>query len=474
MADDLLGGLAAIVGPGGVVTDGDRSRFLNDWRDKVHGDAVAVVLPRSTEEVAAVVRLAASQSVPVVPQGGNTSMCFGSVPHAGDRSIVLSLSRMNAIRELDREGSAVVAEAGTVLATLHEAAESVGRQFPLHLGAEGTAQVGGLISSNAGGTGALRYGPMRDLVFGLEVVLPNGTVLSDLSALRKDNRGYNLNHLFIGAEGTLGVVTAAALKLHPALHADADAFVSVASPAMALELLARMQDRFDTAVQAFELLSGSQIRIVEDMLPAVRSPLATLPDWAVVIHLGDPDHQAGLRERLEDFLSGELSSGRVLDGVVARSTAQAREFWKLRHSVTEANLKAGFGTTLDASVRVSAVPAFLEAASAALVEAFPDAIPVVVSHLGDGNVHFIAMFLYDRDGPERDPAKTADDVQVLINDIALAHGGSFSAEHGIGRKLVGELKRLSDPNRYDLMLQIKHLLDPAGIMNPGVLFPPGS
>lgn len=471
MADDVLSRLAGIVGPKGLITEGDRSRFLIDWRDKVHGDARAVVMPRSTEEVAGVVKLAASENIPIVPQGGNTSMSYGSVPHAGERGIVVNLSRMNAIRELDREGSAAVAEAGTVLATLHEAAESVGRQFSLHLGAEGSAQIGGLISSNAGGTGALRYGPMRDLVFGLEVVLPDGTVLSDLNALRKDNRGYNLNHLFIGAEGTLGVVTAAALKLHPALRAEADAFVSVKGPDMALELLARMQDRFDTAVQAFELLSGSQVRIVEEMLPGTTSPLDGAPDWVVIIHLGDPDPEADLRPRLEAFLESELTEGRVLDGVVAQNSTQAGQFWKLRHSVTEANLKSGMGVTLDVSVRVSAVPAFLAKASDALDREFPDAETVVVSHLGDGNIHFIAMFLFDREGPQRDPAETLDAVQLVINDIAVAHGGSFSAEHGIGRKLVGEMKRLTQPERYDLMIRMKRMIDPQGIMNPGVLFP---
>ncbi len=473
MADKLLEKLASIVGPKGLVSEGDRSRFLVDWRDWVHGDARAIVLPRTTEEVAAVVSLAAAETVPIVPQGGNTSMCYGSVPHAGDRGIVLSLSRMDRIRELDREGSAAIVEAGVVLANLHEAAATIGRQFPLHLGAEGTAEIGGLVSSNAGGTGALRFGPMRDLVFGLEVVLPNGQVLSDLNALRKDNRGYNLNHLFIGAEGTLGVVTAAALKLHPLLNADADAFVAVASPKHALDLLARTQERFDTAVQAFELLSGSEIKLVEDMLPGMRSPLSEMPAWAVIIHLGDTDSEAPLRERLETLLGEELTAGRVIDAVVAQSSAQAQTFWKLRHSVTEANLKAGMGTTLDASVRVSAVPAFIEDASRVLVAAFPDALPVVVSHLGDGNVHFIAMFRFDRDGPERDPKETAAAVQLLIHDVIVAHGGSFSAEHGIGRKLVRELKRLSEPTRYDLMLDIKRLLDPHNIMNPNVLFEAG-
>jgi FAD/FMN-containing dehydrogenase len=313
---------------------------------------------------------------------------------------------------------------------------------------------------------------MRDLVLGLEVVLPNGSVLRDLNALRKDNRGYNLNHLFIGAEGTLGIVTAAALKLFPALRSDADAFVAVRHPQQALGLLARLQDRFDTAIQAFELLSGSEIEIVESMLPAVRSPLAERPDWAVIIHLGSPDPDARLGDDLEDYLAARLSDGTLADAVVARSSAQAQQFWRLRHSVTEANLKAGIGVTLDVSVRVSAVPGFIEDATQALARDYPDAVPLVVSHLGDGNVHYIAMFLHGR-GPERDPKETADGVQRLINDVAVRHGGSYSAEHGIGRKLVGELGRLTDPARLELMLGIKKLLDPAGLMNPGVLFAAG-
>lgn len=473
MSDDLIAKLTAILGPKGVLTEGDLGRYLTDWRDAVHGAARAVVLPRTTSEVAQVLALASETGLPVVPQGGNTSMVFGSVPHAGEQGLVLSLARMNAIREMDRSGSVAVVEAGCVLAALHDATGATDRQFPLHLGAEGTAQIGGLISSNAGGTGALRYGPMRDLVLGVEAVLPDGRILSDLSGLRKDNRGYNLNHLFIGAEGTLGVVTAAALKLHPVLRAEAHAFLGLASPAAALDLLGRMQDRFDTALQAFELLSGSQLRLVADMLPQVPQPFASLPDWAVIVHLGAPDAQAGLQARLEDCLGAEHEAGRLNDAVIAQNAAQADAFWQLRHSVTEANLKAGFGTTLDASVRVSRVPAFLDDATDALARAFPDAEPVVVSHMGDGNVHFIAMFRFDRDGPDRDAKQTAEEVQTLVNGIALQHGGSFSAEHGIGRKLTGELQRLTDPVRYEMMQAIKRQVDPAGIMNPGVLFPAG-
>lgn len=471
MPDDLIAKLTDVLGPKGILTDGDLGRYLNDWRGAIHGTARAVVLPRSTAEVAKVVAIASGLGVPIVPQGGNTCMVYGSVPHAGDQGIVLNLARMNAIRELDREGSVALVEAGCVLSNLHAAATGIDRQFSLHLGAEGTAQIGGLISSNAGGTGALRYGPMRDMVLGVEVVLPNGEILCDLSALRKDNRGYNLNHLFVGAEGTLGVVTAAALKLHPMMRADAHAFVSVADPTAALALLGRMQDRFDTALQAFELLSGSQIKLVEDMIPTAPSPFGRRPDWAILIQLGAPDFDTDLHGRLESTLSDELEAGRLLDAVLAQNDTQAQSFWKLRHSVTEANLKAGFGTTLDASVRVSAVPAFIADAQQVLADAYPDAEMVIVSHMGDGNVHFIAMFRHDRDGPARDPKATAEAVQTLINGVALEHGGSFSAEHGIGRKLASELQRLTDPTRYAMMLAIKQQFDPMGIMNPGVLFP---
>lgn len=472
MSDALTDKLSAIVGRNGVVADGERSKYLTDARDWVHGDARAVVLPKSTDEVAAVVRLAAAEGIKIVPQGGNTSMCYGSVPHVGEAGIVINLSRMNAIREIDREGSVAVVDAGCILATLHAAAAEVDRSFPMHLGSEGSAQIGGLIAANAGGTGAVRYGPMRDLVFGVEVVLANGEVISDLSALRKDNRGYNLNHLFIGAEGTLGIVTGAALKLHPVMRADAAAFVSVESPAAALNLLGRVQEQFATAVNAFELLSGNQIALCEEFMEGVTSPFTEgLPEWAILIELADPDPAAPLRERLEEFLGSELEAERILDAVVAQSGKQAESFWSLRHAVTEANMRAGFGATLDASVRVSMVPAFLAKATEALATHFPDAMPVVVSHLGDGNVHFIALFRFDREGPDRDPKKTAEAVLQLGNRVAVEMGGSFSAEHGIGRKLTGELQRLTAPERYEAMLAIKRLFDPGNLMNPGVLFP---
>lgn len=470
---DLKGALLEIVGSTGVLADGDRSGYFVDARNWLTGSALVVVLPRSTEEVSQVVRLAAAQGLKVIPQGGNTSMSFGSTPMAPENGILLNLSRMNAIREMDREGATAIVEAGCILATLHAAAEEVDRSFPLRLGSEGSAQIGGLVAANAGGTSAVRYGVMRDLVLGLEVVLPNGDVVSDLAGLRKDNRGYDLNHLFVGAEGTLGIVTAAALKLYPVNRSSAAALVAVESPATAVDLLGRVQDAFGTSVQAFELLSGNQVALCEEFA-GVPCPFDALPDWAVLIEVADPDPKAPLYDRLEALLAEAFEAGLLTDALVAQNMAQSETFWHLRHAVTEANVRAGYSTTTDASVRIRAVPGYIEEASAVLRERFPEAMPMVVAHLGDGNVHFIAQFRSDRLRDGFDTKKTAGAVQSVMNEIVVKHGGSFSAEHGIGRKLTGELARLSDPVRYAALLAIKRTFDPANMMNPGVLFPEGA
>ena len=467
---DLIGSLQKIVGLTGVISEGDRSAYFVDARNWMTGSALVVVLPRSTDEVSQVVRLAAEQGLKVMPQGGNTSMSFGSTPMAPEDGILINLSRMNALREMDREGSTAIVEAGCILASLHAAAEEVDRSFPLRLGSEGSAQIGGLIAANAGGTSAVRYGVMRDLVLGVEVVLPNGDVVSDLAGLRKDNRGYDLNHLFVGAEGTLGIVTAAALKLYPVNRVSAAALVAVETPSVALELLGRVQDAFGTSVQAFELLSGNQIELCEEFAD-VPCPFEALPDWAVLIEVADPDPEAPLYDRLETLLGEAFEAGLLVDALVAQNMAQSEKFWLLRHAVTEANVRAGYSTTTDASVRIRAVPGYIEEASAVLTEKFPEAMPMVVAHLGDGNVHFIAQFRTDRMPEGFDTKKTATAVQSVMNEIVVKHGGSFSAEHGIGRKLTGELARLSDPVRYAALLAIKRAFDPANMMNPGVLFP---
>lgn len=471
----MLDRLRDIVGDKGLIADpGEMAPWLTDWRERRQGRALCVVAPASTAEVAAVMRLCAAEGQPVFPVGGNTGLCFGAVPESGraDRpGIVLSLRRMNKIRAIDRAGNVATVDAGVVLGDLHAAAANAGRQFPLHLGSEGSAQIGGLISTNAGGTGVVRYGPMRDLVAGIEVVLADGRVLNDLAALRKDNTGYMLRHLFIGAEGTLGVITGAALRLHPQTPNTAHAWVSVADPAAAVALLAAMQDRAGSAIQAFELVSASQFELVVRHVERIRIPFEAIPAWSVLIELGSEDASTGLGAILEEVLGDCLEKGTVLDAVVAASQQQADEFWHVRHSVSEANKKEGVGVVHDVAVRSSDVAGFIAAADVVSAARYPQAVPQVVCHLGDGNVHYILMFQRAFWASLPDTEAFALEVEQAVHDVAARFSGTFSAEHGVGRKLTQELERLADPLRYELMMRVKALFDPHELMNPGVLLP---
>jgi FAD/FMN-containing dehydrogenase len=459
--------------PAGAVqtAEADIAPFCTDWRGRVSGRPAAVVLPASTAEVALVVGSCAAHGHSVFPQGGNTGLCYGAVPEGDGSGVVIALGRMSQIRNVDRAGNSLICDAGVVLARVHEAAAEVGRQFPLHLGSEGSAQIGGLISTNAGGTGVLRYGSMRDLVLGLEVVLADGRIWSGLSTLRKDNTGYDLKHLFIGAEGTLGVVTAAALRLHPAMRARADAWVAVSEPRHALDLLGRFQDRFDARIQAFEMLSRPEVEIALASVPGNRIPLSAVPPWSVLVELGDTDAEAPLTAHLEATLTAAIEAGVADDAVVAQSQAQAASFWRLRHTLSEANKRHGISHSHDVSVPINAVPAFIAEADRMLAERFPTAVPLVVCHLGDGNVHYLTMFTHDQWAAVSDQAGAIDALQTAIHDIASRLGGSFSAEHGIGRKLVGELERLTDPIELELLGTLKRSLDPSGRLNPGVILP---
>lgn len=472
----MLEALRGIVGDKGLVTDPvEMEPWLIDWRQRRRGHALAVVQPASTAEVSAVVALCAAQGQPIFPAGGNTGLCFGAVPES-DRAdkpgIVLSLRRMNRIRAIDRATGVATVDAGVVLGDLHNAATEAGRQFPLHLGSEGSAQIGGLISTNAGGTGVVRYGPMRDLVAGLEVVLADGRVLTDLAALRKDNTGYMLRHLFIGAEGTLGIITGAALRLHPQTPNTAHAWVATADPAAAVALLAALQDRAGSYVQAFELVSASQFELVRRHAERVRFPFAEIPAWSVLIELGSEDATTALSAILEEVVGAALEGGEVIDAVIATSEQQAAEFWHIRHSVSEANKKEGISITHDVAVRSSDVAPFIAAADEVAAARFPQALTEVVCHLGDGNVHYILMFQRDFWARLPDEDAFALEVERAIHDVAARFGGTFSAEHGVGRKLTEELERLADPLRYELMTKVKALFDPQNLINPGVLLAP--
>lgn len=472
----MLEALRGIVGDKGLVTDPvEMEPWLIDWRQRRRGHALAVVQPASTAEISAVVALCAAQGQPIFPAGGNTGLCFGAVPES-DRAdkpgIVLSLRRMNRIRAIDRATGVATVDAGVVLGDLHNAATEAGRQFPLHLGSEGSAQIGGLISTNAGGTGVVRYGPMRDLVAGLEVVLADGRVLTDLAALRKDNTGYMLRHLFIGAEGTLGIITGAALRLHPQTPNTAHAWVATADPAAAAALLAALQDRAGSYVQAFELVSASQFELVRRHAERVRFPFAEIPAWSVLIELGSEDATTALSALLEEVVGAALEGGEVIDAVIATSEQQAAEFWHIRHSVSEANKKEGISITHDVAVRSSDVAPFIAAADEVAAARFPQALTEVVCHLGDGNVHYILMFQRDFWARLPDEDAFALEVERAIHDVAARFGGTFSAEHGVGRKLTEELERLADPLRYELMTKVKALFDPQNLINPGVLLAP--
>lgn len=470
MTSRLLERLSSIVGPQGLIQSAfDMEPYLEDWRGEEKGAAHCVVLPRNTAEVSSVIKLANDLRVPIYTQGGNTGLCYGAVPAKTGDCIVLALARMKNIRSVDRAANCIVVEAGTVLEAVHNAARDIGKNFPMHLGSEGTAQIGGLIATNAGGTNALRYGTMRDLVFGLEFVLPDGRVICDLEPLRKNNIGYDLKQLQIGGEGTLGVITAASLKLFPALKSDAHAWLSFDDPAEAVALFSKLQDQFDTSIIACELLSQSQVDLVLKHIPRTRIPFEKTPAWTVMIELGAPNPATDLKSDLEEFLASQSLECCLLDAVVAQNSGQAEDFWRVRHSVSEANKMEGRGHTHDIAVSVTQVPHFLKAGEAILADYFPQSSQVITCHLGDGNIHYIAMFSNrDWDGIADKPG-IVEDLQTQIHDLARASGGTFSAEHGIGRKLKSELIRLTDPSRYEILCKIKSAIDPNNILNPGIL-----
>ena len=465
--EQLIATLAARFGARAVVTDPDLiAPWQSDWRGRYHGRAAAMLMPSDTAEVAAMVALAHEARVPLVPQGGNTGMAGGATPGADGGSLILSLRRMACIRRLDADANLAVAEAGVVLADLHDAAAGIGRRFPLTLGARGSATIGGLVSTNAGGTQVLRFGTMRALVAGVEAVLPDGSVHDGLAALKKDNRGYDLKELLVGAEGTLGVVTAAALKLVPAVAARGVAWVGVAHPADALALLRRMEAATDR-IESFEILPQSCLDAVLAHLPAARAPLSGAHPWHVLIEATAPsiaDEAPGAL--LERLLAPALEAGLVADAVIAASEAQAEAFWTLRDSISAAERAQGPALQHDISVPVEAMPAFMVEAAVACEARFPGVHASGFGHLGDGNVHFHVRAPAGVDGDAWYAAETAR-VTPFVHDLVVAAGGSISAEHGIGQMKRDELARLSSPARMAALRAIKSALDPAGIMNPG-------
>ncbi len=468
----LLDDLARIVGETGVLSEArELAPFVTDARGRYTGTALCVVRPRSVEEVAAVVACCMEQSVPIQPQGGNTSLCGGSVPLAGGRGVILSLSRMRRIREIDAANNSITVEAGCVLAEVQRAAVDAGRFYPVSLGAEGSCQIGGNIATNAGGTGVLRYGNTRENVLGLEVVLPNASVWNGLRALRKNNTGFDLKHLFIGSEGLLGIITAATLKLHPLNTHHVAAWLAPVSIDAAVEALALFQSSLGPQLTAFEVMNAAQLRTTLKHLSGRKSPLHPDHPWHVLAELGATADEAGLRASLENLLQTAISGGLLADAAVAGSDAQRAALWTIRHSVTEAIGKAGRGIAHDIAVPVSKIPEFVRRVSPALEQRFAGIQIIVVGHLGDGNLHFVPLFTHDTWNAFPDPQSVIDEVHRLTYGVAAELGGTFSAEHGIGQYLVAEMRQYKSEVELSLMRAVKQALDPRGLFNPAKVIP---
>jgi len=458
--------LVSLLGPDCVRTDsGEIAPLLVDHRRLYHGSAAALLLPRSVAQVAAALAFCNSHRIGVVPQGGNTGYCGGATPDASGHQVILSLSRLNRVRELDALNYSLTAEAGCLLAEVQRAALRAERFFPLSLGSEGSCQIGGNLSTNAGGTSVLRYGMMRELVLGLEVVLADGRVLNTLTGLRKDNTGYDVKSLFLGAEGTLGVITAATLKLFPAIRSVATAFVAVSDVQAAVELLSQLRGLSGDRVSSFELIPRLAVDLtVQHIRPAV-DPLPGPHDWYVLCELTSPRAEEPLDAILEEVLAQAHAAGLVQDAAIAQSGREADSFWFLRENIPRAQRQDGESLKHDISVPVGALPQFVQQASAWLDTHVPEGRLVAYGHVGDGNLHF--NLNQQPQVPAAAFLARAEEVKRAIHDLVQAFGGSFSAEHGIGQLKVAELERYAPPVELALMRAIKHAFDPNGIMNPG-------
>ncbi len=441
------------------------ARYVTDHRDLYHGRCEAVVRPVSREEVAAVVRLCAGAKISIVPQGGNTGLVGASVPLEEGGGIVLSLSRMDRVREIDPLNNTLTAEAGCILADLQGAAKDADRLFPLSLGAEGSCTIGGNLSTNAGGVGVFKYGNTRELALGLEVVLPDGTLWEGLRGLRKDNTGYDLKHLFIGAEGTLGVITAAVLKLFPRPREVETAFVALPRLEDAMKLLADARAVSGDAVTAFELIPGIGTDLARKHFPDFSQPLQTRAPWYLLMELSSGQTGGGLRQCLEEFLASGHEAGTLADAVIASSEAQAGRLWRLREILPEAQKREGGSVKHDVSVPVSRVADFIRRATAMVEKEMQGVRVFAFGHIGDGNVHFN---LTQPDGMEKSAFLSHQTrFSRMVHDLVVEMEGSFSAEHGIGRLKREELRRYRSEAELELMRKVKNALDPDNIMNPG-------
>ncbi|MGB0128170.1 MAG: FAD-binding oxidoreductase, partial [Rhodocyclaceae bacterium] len=454
MADPIVDRLRDLLGDTAVVADAEgMAAHLGDWRGRYRGAARCVVKPATTDQVAAAVALLAGAGIPIVPQGGNTSLCGGATPDGTGSAVLINLSRMDRIRDVDVANNTITVEAGCLLQRVQEVAVAAGRLFPLSLAAEGSTQIGGNLSTNAGGVHVLRYGTMRDLTLGLEVVLPDGRVWDGLRGLRKDNSGYDLKHLFIGAEGTLGIVTAAVLKLFPLPVSSAVAWVALPSVQAAVDLLGAMRGRFGERITAFELVGLSALQVAIRNIPDARAPLALTAPWYALIDVAETVPGLGLEGLLDAALTAELAGGHILDAVIAHNLTQAEDFWRLRENMSEAQRIEGPSIKHDIAVPVSRIPAFIERADSALAERFPALKVVAFGHVGDGNLHY-NLYQPGEKSADRLFGQTAA-VGSVVYDIVDELSGSISAEHGLGQLKRDEILRHKSDVEMDLMRRVK-------------------
>ena len=447
-----------------LTSDGDCAPFLIDWRKTWRGTAIAVAQPDSVDDVAKLVRWCAENEVRVVPQGGNTGQSGGSVPPATGQNLVVSLTRLNAVRRIDLANNTVTVDAGCVLQSVQALADAHDRYFPLSLGAQGSCTIGGNLATNAGGSAVLRYGNMRDLCLGIEVVTAQGDIWNGLKALRKDNSGYDLRDLFIGSEGTLGVITGAVLKLFPKPAARVTAFIAVATPADAMHLFETARAKFDTALSAFELMSDTCLELVIKHVPGARAPLAERSGWYLLAEFSDPRSEDDCRSNLQSWLEDGLAAGLISDAVIAESHAQSAALWSLRESISPAQASEGKAIKHDIAVPVSEIAAFIAEGLAAATAQFPGIRPVIFGHLGDGNIHY--NFSAQAGADQNAFLALAPRLNAMIHDLVRAHGGTISAEHGLGVLRRDEAHAYRSPVEQRLMAAIKSALDPHGMMNP--------
>lgn len=462
----VIESLKQVVGAQGWSTDeAERRSHATDWVGRFFVDPLLVLKPSTTFEVSEIARICNDNGLKVVPQGGNTSLACGSIPTGQGDEVIINLSRLNRIRNIDIFNDTISVDAGCTLASVRQAAAQADRLFPLRLGSEGSCQIGGNIASNAGGTNVLRYGNMRDLVLGLEVVLADGRVLDGMRGLRKDNTGYDLKHLFIGSEGTLGIVTAAVLKLFPVPNTAVAAVCTVPSLQAALDLLVLCKQRGGESLTAFELMPRAGLELVFKHFPATRFPLGELQDWQLLIEFRSNEDEERVRELFETILETALEAELVVDAAIAQSIQQNRDFWALREGLAEADFMEGAVITTDISVPLSAVPAFMAACSEAVLAVVPQGRIIAFGHLGDGNIHFGLLQPLGSDAEEF--LTRSAEIQSIVYAIALSMHGSMSAEHGLGFVKNEAVAHYRSPVEHDLMVVMKATLDPKSTLNPG-------